>query len=130
MAIPLQESVSTSRVALLEIQCGAYFKGCVVVNMEIQVIQTTEDFFDLRLEWNALLESSVSNCVFLTHEWLFAWWKHLAESRRLVIMAARDRGKLIGILPLVERPPQPARMMPRVVEFMSSGLIGADYLDV
>src|SRR6185503_14065572 len=84
----------------------------------------------LRGEWNALLESSVSDCVFLTHEWLSAWWKHLADGRRLSILTLRDGGELIGILPVAERAPQLARMMPRTLEFLGSGVIGSDYLDV
>jgi CelD/BcsL family acetyltransferase involved in cellulose biosynthesis len=97
--------------------------------MQIQTIHTSDEFLRLRAEWNALLEASDSNCVFLTHEWLSTWWKHLAEGRRLHIMTARKDGDLVGVLPLAERAPQLARMMPRILEFLGSGLIGSDYLD-
>lgn len=97
--------------------------------MQIQTIQTTDEFLRLRAEWNALLEKTAANCVFLTHEWLSTWWKHLAEGRRLHIVTARKNGNLIGVLPLAERAPQFARMMPRILEFLGSGVIGSDYLD-
>ena len=97
--------------------------------MQIQTIQTTDEFLSLRAEWNALLETSASNCVFLTHEWLSTWWKHLADGRRLHVVTARKDGNLIGVLPLAERAPQFARMMPRILEFLGSGVIGSDYLD-
>jgi CelD/BcsL family acetyltransferase involved in cellulose biosynthesis len=100
-----------------------------MTHMEVKTVGTTEEFVSLRDEWNALLESSASDCVFLTHEWLFAWWKHLAEGRQLAIVIARDGGKLVGILPLAERPAQFTRMMPRTLEFLGSGAIGSDYLD-
>src|SRR5262245_48226632 len=100
-----------------------------VTAMQIQTIQTIDEFLGLRDEWNALLEASSSNCVFLTHEWLSTWWKHLAEGRRLHIVTARKDGKLVGVLPLAERAPQLARMMPRILEFLGSGVIGSDYLD-
>jgi CelD/BcsL family acetyltransferase involved in cellulose biosynthesis len=98
--------------------------------MNVETIDTSQDFFALCDEWNTLLKSSESNCVFLTHEWLSAWWKHLADGRRLAILTARDGDELIGLLPVAERPAQLARMMPRVLEFLGSGMIGSDYLDV
>jgi CelD/BcsL family acetyltransferase involved in cellulose biosynthesis len=97
--------------------------------MNIETIDRPEDLFALRDSWNALLKGSTSDCVFLTHEWLSSWWKHLAEGRRLSIVVACDGGTLAGILPLAERPAQYARMMPRVLEFIGSGVIGSDYLD-
>jgi CelD/BcsL family acetyltransferase involved in cellulose biosynthesis len=97
--------------------------------MQIQTITTTEAFLKLRDQWNALLAGSVSNCVFLTHEWLSTWWKHLAHGRSLAVLAAREGEELIGILPLVERCAQYARMMPRVLEFLGGGSVGSDYLD-
>jgi CelD/BcsL family acetyltransferase involved in cellulose biosynthesis len=95
----------------------------------ITVIRTTDEFARLHDEWNTLLAASAADCVFLTHEWLFTWWKHLADGRELTIVTARDGGKLVGILPLARRTAQYARMMPRVAEFLGSGVIGSDYLD-
>jgi CelD/BcsL family acetyltransferase involved in cellulose biosynthesis len=95
----------------------------------IERIDTGERFSELREEWNTLLQSSASDCVFLTHEWLFTWWKHLAQDRPLSILTARENGSLVGILPLAIRNAQYARMTPRVMEFLGSGVIGSDYLD-
>jgi CelD/BcsL family acetyltransferase involved in cellulose biosynthesis len=97
--------------------------------MKLETIETFEEFAAKREEWNALLESSASDCVFLTHEWLSTWWKHLAQGR-LRVLTALDRGNLIGILPVAERPAQVTKMMPRVLQFLGSGVIGSDYLDV
>lgn len=98
--------------------------------MNLQRITTYKELLDLRHEWNELLQSSSSDCVFLTHEWQATWWKHLAEARDLATLTVRHEGKLVGIAPLAVRDPQLARMMPHVLEFISSGIIGADYLDV
>jgi CelD/BcsL family acetyltransferase involved in cellulose biosynthesis len=97
--------------------------------MIVEKIHTSERFAELRQEWNSLLETSTSNCVFLTHEWLFTWWKHLAEGRELSILAARENGQLVGVLPVALRPPQYSRLIPRSLEFIGSGVIGSDYLD-
>jgi CelD/BcsL family acetyltransferase involved in cellulose biosynthesis len=67
--------------------------------------------------------------VFLTHEWLSTWWKHLAEGRKLDILTGRENGELVGILPVALRPPQYFRMIPRILEFIGSDTIGSDYLD-
>jgi CelD/BcsL family acetyltransferase involved in cellulose biosynthesis len=93
------------------------------------VIDNTQEFVDLHDAWSTLVNSSASDCVFLTHEWLFTWWKHMSGGRDLSIIVVRDDDKLIGILPLVRRAAQYARMMPRVAEFLGSGVIGSDYLD-
>jgi CelD/BcsL family acetyltransferase involved in cellulose biosynthesis len=98
--------------------------------LTIERVHTTEQFAAMRDEWNALLRQSHSNCVFLTHEWLFTWWKHLAGHRKLYIVTVRDAGRLIGVLPACLRNPQYTRMIPRIVEFLGSGVIGSDYLDI
>jgi len=98
--------------------------------MHIEVVANPEEFFRLRAEWNELLEDSASKSVFLSHEWLFTWWRRLAEGRRLWILTARENGRLAGVLPLALRPAQLARMTPPLLEFIGSGVIGSDYLDV
>src|SRR5262249_23947044 len=75
-------------------------------------------------------KSSMSASVFLTHEWLSSWWRHLSEGRRLSILLARENGNLLGILPVARRQPQLARMMPTMLEFLGSGVIGSHYLDL
>lgn len=97
--------------------------------MNVETIESADEFFSLRDSWNELLQSSPSSGVFLTHEWLSSWWRHLAEDRRLSIIVARENGRLAGVLPLAERRAQYSRMMPRVLEFLGSGQIGSDYLD-
>jgi CelD/BcsL family acetyltransferase involved in cellulose biosynthesis len=99
------------------------------MRMEIHTIETVEGFLSLRDEWNSLLQSSAADCVFLTHEWLSVWWKHMSEDRALHIVTVREDGELTGILPLAERAPRLSRMMPRTLEFLGTGLIGSDYLD-
>jgi CelD/BcsL family acetyltransferase involved in cellulose biosynthesis len=95
----------------------------------IDCVTTWPSFCALGTEWTDLLKRSRSNCVFLSHEWLSSWWKHLSEGRELHVLTARSDGHLVGVLPLAVRPRQIERMMPRVLEFLGSGIIGSDYLD-
>jgi CelD/BcsL family acetyltransferase involved in cellulose biosynthesis len=85
----------------------------------------------LRDEWNELLEASDADCLFLTWEWLSAWWKHLAGDRRLAIFALRHGGRLVALAPFCLRPPSLSRRRPLpVLEFLGSGCVGSDYLDL
>src|SRR3954470_693503 len=98
--------------------------------LSLKRINTDADFDAIGTEWNTLLKESGSDCVFLTHEWLGSWGKHLSGNRKLYILTARDGEKLIGVLPVAQRPVSYARMTPRTLEFLGSGVIGSDYLDV
>lgn len=94
-------------------------------------IEDIETFRSLRPEWDQLLSQSSADCIFLTWEWLFTWWKHLSAGRKLQIIAVRSNGQLVGIAPLTLRPAQLKRLIPfRMVEFLGTGTVGSDYLDV
>jgi CelD/BcsL family acetyltransferase involved in cellulose biosynthesis len=97
----------------------------------VETIDDIERFAALKDEWNALLKDSASNCLFLTWEWLFTWWKHLAEDRRLHIITMRYDGKLVAIVPLARRGPRMKQLLPySALEFVGMGDVGSDYLDI
>ncbi len=99
--------------------------------MQIQQIDDTVALDGLREEWNALLENSAANSVFLTWEWLRTWWKYLAERRELRVIALRHGGELIGVAPLGIRRASLRRLFPfRSIDFLGSGTVGSDYLDL
>src|SRR5947207_3225723 len=98
--------------------------------MLVQRIENTAEFERLGEEWNPLLAASNARSVFLTWEWLHAWWKHLSDGRRLSILAMRQAGALVGIAPLAVRPALHRRMLPfQGTEFLGCGTAGSDYLD-
>ena len=97
----------------------------------VDVIEDPEEFVLLRYEWGELLGSSGANRLFLSWPWLYTWWLHLSEGRRLHLITVRRRGKLLAIAPLVVRPPKPKRLLPfRALEFLGAGTVGSDYLDL
>ena len=55
-------------------------------------------------EWNALVESSITDVPFLRHEYLSQWWQTLGggewKQAELVLVSASENGRLIGIAPL------------------------------
>lgn len=111
--------------------CGAGVLAASREGFRLDTIHDEADFERLREEWNELLEDSASDCLFLTWEWLHTWWKHLRGSRKLHIITLRRGGRLIAVAPLAVRPPAAKRLLPfRVVEFLGTGQVGSDYLDV
>ena len=98
---------------------------------EVETVTTLARFEELREEWGELLGASASDGLFLTWEWLHTWWKHLAGGRSLSILAVRSGGELIAIAPLALRPRRLSRLVPfRAVEFLGTGSVGSNYLDL
>src|SRR5437867_2240264 len=99
--------------------------------VSVEIVEVTGRFMEMRETWNALLAESDSDCLFLTWEWLTTWWRHLAGDRRLFIPTVSHRGEIIAIAPMVVRPPGLSSVLPfPAIEFMGTGSIGSDYLDV
>jgi len=96
----------------------------------VETIDDGPSFAKLKSDWGDLLESSASQSLFLTWEWLHTWWKHLAADRQLSILAVRCGGELAALAPFCVRPPSLSRrrLFP-VQEFLGSGNVGSDYLD-
>ena len=96
----------------------------------VERIANVSEFLALRDEWSELLRASDSDSLFLTWEWLYTWWRHLAEDRQLSILLVRRSGQLIGLAPFCLRPPNLSRLrvLP-VLEFLGNGCVGSDYLD-
>src|SRR5919198_1356747 len=87
-------------------------------------------FAALREEWRELLGDSQADGLFLTWQWLFTWWKHLRGERRLALIIVREGRDLIGLAPLALRPARLAGLSGPTLEFLGSGMVGSDYLDV
>jgi CelD/BcsL family acetyltransferase involved in cellulose biosynthesis len=97
----------------------------------IERIDDASRFAALRAEWDALLADSAADCVFLTWDWLQAWWTHLGGGQRLFLLAVREGGRLVGLAPLAVAPPALQRVVPfRALAFLGAGTAGSDYLDV
>ena len=69
--------------------------------MKIEIYQDPRVFEAIKSrEWNALLESSATNVIFLTWEWQATWWRHLTPGEMLVITFRDNDDKLQAIIPL------------------------------
>lgn len=99
--------------------------------LKVQTIEDPDGFEGLAGEWTELLRASAANSLFMTWEWLWTWWKHLAEGRRLFLITVRRGGELAAIAPFVLRSWNLAGVIPcRSLEFLGTGSVGSDYLDL
>ena len=88
-------------------------------------------FDQLKSEWNALLDGSVTRVPFLRAEYQQAWWAERGggewpEAELLVVTARGDDGALVGIAPLFQaknRQGRPALLLIGSIEI-------SDYLDL
>lgn len=94
--------------------------------MPVQVFSDAKGFDELRDEWNGLVGRSVTNTIFLTHEWQTVWWSHLGEGDLFVIAVRNDDGALMGIAPLFRGVGSAGR---RIMEFVGCFDV-SDYLDI
>jgi CelD/BcsL family acetyltransferase involved in cellulose biosynthesis len=96
-----------------------------------EIIHTEKQFEEIRDEWTELLAHSSSDCIFLTWEWLHTWWKHLAGGRKLHIVVIRSGAEVIAIAPLTAPSTTLSRLARiRALEFLGTGSVGSDYLDI
>ena len=96
--------------------------------MTSELIEDRARFARLGEEWNELLRASASDNVFLTFEWLNAWWTRLADGRRLHVIVVRDEGRLLAAAPFAMR--SGGLLGVPSLEFLGTGTVGSDYLDV
>ncbi len=75
-------------------------------NLNIEVCTTPDVFDALGDEWNALLNRSPANLIFLTREWQQTWWEAYHPGDLWIVVGRDDDGALLGIAPwFVERRP-------------------------
>ncbi len=69
--------------------------------MRIREINNVDEFKSIRGTWDDLLSKDTDKNIFLTWEWLFEWWEHFGDNKKLKILMIEDRGDTIGIMPLL-----------------------------
>jgi CelD/BcsL family acetyltransferase involved in cellulose biosynthesis len=67
--------------------------------MQTEIYTSAEAFDALAGEWDATLQRSSSNTLFLTRAWQKTWWQYLGDGE-LRVLAFRTDNTLVGIAPL------------------------------
>ena len=101
--------------------------------MRVVEIHTAPELERLRPEWEALLAESASDTIFVTWEWMTAWWGAYGVPGELRIAACYDdSGVLRGIAPLRETTLTGYGQSVRALQFVgyAPGDCDSDYLDL
>jgi serine acetyltransferase len=100
-------------------------------NVLVTVIDDPRHIPHLVDEWRELLRESAADSVFLTPEWLTAWWEQFGHRRALALVTLRRHQQLVGLAPFFAGSRRFGSLLPhRSIEFLGTGVVGSDYLDV
>ena len=69
--------------------------------LEVSTVHDVHEFENLRDDWCILFAESKCNEMFLSWEWLFAWWTYHQAGKELWIVTVRQSGRLVGIVPFM-----------------------------
>lgn len=97
----------------------------------MKVVEVGEENFEtLQPEWERLLRDSGSNTIFLSWEWIAAWWASYGTPGSLRILAAFDEGNVLrGIAPLRLQQMRRCGQLAPALSFIGDGSNDSDYLD-
>ena len=102
-------------------------------DIKLELVNNFEGFFRLEEEWKELLKQTNLNSIFLTWEWVFAWWKYFGHNYKLWLIIARSGkdGRLAGIAPLVLKERSLIKKYPccYTFSFLGAGRAAGDYIE-
>ena len=69
--------------------------------LQIENVTNFQDFLALQDSWNALVEKSSLNSIFVRHEWIRCWWDAYGQDNQFFILQFKEKGYLKAIAPLM-----------------------------
>lgn len=73
----------------------------MLVKIKNTHFQDLDDFAQLRQAWEKLFDEQKTKSIFLTWEWLYAWWKAYQKIGTLWLVVAYRNDEVVGIAPLM-----------------------------
>ena len=98
--------------------------------MRVQEIRQPAELQPLRQAWDTLLRESASGNIFLSWEWVTAWWSAYGVPGELRVLAAFDENNVLrGVAPMRSRTERRYGQTVPVLAFLGDGSNDSDYLD-
>jgi CelD/BcsL family acetyltransferase involved in cellulose biosynthesis len=97
--------------------------------LNVRVLDQEAELDTLAQEWEALLEQSDADTLFLTWEWVRAWWNSYKAGKSLFILEIRDGDDLVAIVPLYRRRFRKFGLAYTGLHLIGDGSWDSDYLD-
>ncbi|HWR83200.1 MAG TPA: GNAT family N-acetyltransferase [Candidatus Deferrimicrobium sp.] len=91
-------------------------------------VDSSEGFVQLKPVWNGLLAEQTHTTVYLTHEWLSAWWEVFGKHHELYLLVVSVDSDIVCIAPLIRSTYSRFGRRRRLLQFM--GAPNADYHDL
>lgn len=99
--------------------------------MRVDEIQTEAELRALKPAWDSLVQQSAANTIFLTWEWVWAWWSTYGKPGHLRILTAFDESDVLrGIAPLRLEAVRRYGRTVSALTFVGDGSNDSDYLDM
>jgi CelD/BcsL family acetyltransferase involved in cellulose biosynthesis len=70
--------------------------------LTVACVDDLDQFNILQPEWDALVERSAADPVFLSHVWLRTWWECFGQGRKLHVILVWAGNQLIGAAPMMQ----------------------------
>jgi CelD/BcsL family acetyltransferase involved in cellulose biosynthesis len=99
------------------------------VRLHASWIATAAELARLAPEWRDLFQRANPENIFVSFDWMAAWWKHFAKGQ-LAVIAVRDAaGRLIAVAPFyISR--SHGSLGARRLGFLADDHVGSDYLNI
>ncbi len=95
----------------------------------INLIQATEEFEALKVNWEKLFELASPKSIFLTWEWLFTWWCHFGTGNKLLLITVWNlQNQLVGVAPFYYRI-KGCLLPDKSIHFLGNNAVASDFLD-
>lgn len=103
-----------------------------VTKLEANIIDDDRGFAALENDWRDLLAESEADNIFLTWEWVSAWWKVFKSEKSLHVVVFRDGLKPVGIAPFYIRRTRYYGVIPvKALMFLGTGeSVRSEYQDL
>lgn len=97
--------------------------------MKIELYETWDGVRSLAGDWNRVLRSSAADTIFLTWEWIDAWWRSYGGGKQPYVLAAKEGDDLVGIAPFCSHQVRRLGKTWNCLRFIGDGSHDSDYLD-
>lgn len=72
--------------------------------LQLRVVNTSEEFYKLKQQWDKILSKLAECPPFLTWEWMYTWWEiYKTTNTHLLILVLQEESEIIAIAPLYIR---------------------------
>ena len=97
--------------------------------MDLKVYTEVAQLVELEPSWERLLTEASASNVFMTPQWLGAWWEYYGQGKKLLVLGVYDAGRLVGLAPLlIDEQRLGGIVLMRRLKFVGAGL--SDRLDL